>query len=112
MYNTPIFYKFMNFIFLPCFDTLLYIHKLRWISVVLFLGKLIKYRNTLERNINLAMRFLFFKKIFRLRLRIRIESKRKDMYKKANDLGFTHPEVVHCSQELDDLLNKYSDTAA
>ncbi len=45
-------------------------------------------------------------------MRIRIESKRKDMYKKANDLGYTHPEVVHCSQELDELLNKYSDTAA
>lgn len=75
-------------------------------------SKIVKHRNTSERNINLAMRFLFFKKIFRLRLRIRIESKRKDMYKKANDLGFTHPEVVHCSQELDELLNKYSDTAA
>ena len=58
------------------------------------------------------MRFLFFKKLLRLRIRLRIESKRKDMYKKANDLGFTHPEVVHCSQELDELLNKYSDTAA
>lgn len=30
------------------------------------------------------------------------------MYKKAKDLGFTHPQVVHYSQELDELLNKYS----
>jgi stage 0 sporulation regulatory protein len=29
------------------------------------------------------------------------------MYKKAKDLGFTHPAVVDCSQELDVLLNKY-----
>ena len=41
-------------------------------------------------------------------LKAEIEIKRKVMYKKAKDLGFTHPHVVHCSQELDDLLNKYS----
>ena len=54
------------------------------------------------------MKFLLLKKL----LKLRIEIKRKLMYKKANDLGFTHPEVVNCSQELDELLNKYSDTAA
>ncbi|WP_211263253.1 aspartyl-phosphate phosphatase Spo0E family protein [Lysinibacillus contaminans] len=41
-------------------------------------------------------------------LKVEIEIKRKVMYKKAKDLGFTHPHVVHCSQELDVLLNKYS----
>nr|WP_082337696.1 aspartyl-phosphate phosphatase Spo0E family protein [Lysinibacillus sp. FJAT-14745] len=45
---------------------------------------------------------------FKQFLRMEIENKRKDMYKKAMDLGFTHPSVVDCSQELDDLLNKYS----
>lgn len=54
------------------------------------------------------MKFLLFKKL----LKIRIETKRKLMYKKAKDLGFTHPEVVNCSRELDELLNKYSDIAA
>ncbi|MCZ8539657.1 aspartyl-phosphate phosphatase Spo0E family protein [Psychrobacillus psychrodurans] len=34
-----------------------------------------------------------------------IEIKRKVMCKKAIFLGFTHPEVVKCSQELDVLLN-------
>lgn len=41
-------------------------------------------------------------------LKVEIEIRRKVMYKKAKDLGFTHPQVVHCSQELDVLLNKYS----
>lgn len=36
-----------------------------------------------------------------------INLKKKDMYKKAQQLGFTHPLVVACSQELDTLLNKY-----
>ncbi|MFD1926707.1 Spo0E family sporulation regulatory protein-aspartic acid phosphatase [Sporosarcina siberiensis] len=36
-----------------------------------------------------------------------IESKQKDMYFKANQFGFTHPVVVACSKELDDLLNCY-----
>ncbi|MCM3721625.1 aspartyl-phosphate phosphatase Spo0E family protein [Solibacillus isronensis] len=54
------------------------------------------------------MKFLLLKKL----LKLRIETKRKLMYQKANDLGFTHPEVVNCSQELDELLNKYSDIAA
>ncbi|RKJ14198.1 aspartyl-phosphate phosphatase Spo0E family protein, partial [Butyricicoccus sp. 1XD8-22] len=31
--------------------------------------------------------------IFKKVLRVAIEMKRKDMYKKAQDLGFTHPEV-------------------
>ena len=45
-------------------------------------------------------------------LKMLIEAKRKMMYKKAKQLGYTHPEVVDCSQELDALLNKYSDRAA
>ncbi|MBD8034929.1 aspartyl-phosphate phosphatase Spo0E family protein [Solibacillus sp. Sa1YVA6] len=45
-------------------------------------------------------------------LKLRIELKRKYMYKKAKNLGYTHPQVVNCSQELDELLNKYSDVAA
>lgn len=40
-------------------------------------------------------------------LKGQINSKRKDMYKKAKLFGFTHPLVVACSQELDSLLNKY-----
>ncbi|PZX07293.1 stage 0 sporulation regulatory protein [Psychrobacillus insolitus] len=40
-------------------------------------------------------------------LKFEIEFKRKVMYKKAKDLGFSHPQVVNCSQELDILLNKY-----
>lgn len=40
-------------------------------------------------------------------LRGKINSKRIDMYKKANLFGFTHPLVVACSQELDSLLNQY-----
>ncbi len=39
-------------------------------------------------------------------LKIRIELKRKAMYRKAKNLGLTHPQVVNCSQELDALLNK------
>jgi stage 0 sporulation regulatory protein len=42
-------------------------------------------------------------------LKLKIEIKRKDMYKKAKDLGFTHPQVVNCSQELDVLLNNFFD---
>lgn len=54
------------------------------------------------------MYHLLYKKI----LKVAIEMKRKTMYRKALDLGFTHPEVVHCSQELDQLLNKYSSQVA
>lgn len=36
-----------------------------------------------------------------------INSKKKDMYKKAKQLGYTHALVVACSQELDTLLNHY-----
>ncbi|WP_369824902.1 Spo0E family sporulation regulatory protein-aspartic acid phosphatase [Sporosarcina sp. P13] len=42
-------------------------------------------------------------------LKFKIEIKRKEMYKKAKNLGFRHPLVVKCSQELDLLLNKYFD---
>ncbi|RHW38371.1 aspartyl-phosphate phosphatase Spo0E family protein [Lysinibacillus yapensis] len=48
------------------------------------------------------------RRFFRHILKLLIEMKRKDMYKKANNLGFTHPETVTCSQELDALLNIYS----
>ncbi|MGE7981867.1 aspartyl-phosphate phosphatase Spo0E family protein [Solibacillus sp. NPDC093137] len=54
------------------------------------------------------MRFLSLKII----LKLKIELKRKHLYKRANDLGFTHPEVVNCSQELDEFLNKYSNIAS
>ncbi len=36
-----------------------------------------------------------------------IKYKKKLMYVKAKEFGFTHPSVVSCSQELDSLLNKY-----
>ncbi|WP_081976227.1 aspartyl-phosphate phosphatase Spo0E family protein [Ureibacillus manganicus] len=54
------------------------------------------------------MKDFLFKKV----LKVAIEMKRKDMYKKAHDLGFTHPETVTCSQELDALLNVYSHKVA
>ncbi|TSI08726.1 aspartyl-phosphate phosphatase Spo0E family protein [Lysinibacillus sp. BW-2-10] len=54
------------------------------------------------------MKSKFYKHV----LKLLIEMKRKDMYKKANNLGFTHPETVNCSQELDALLNIYSLQAA
>ncbi|MEG0260805.1 MAG: aspartyl-phosphate phosphatase Spo0E family protein [Lysinibacillus sp.] len=53
-----------------------------------------------------------FNSLFRALLRLGIEAKRKRMYKKAKALGFTHPEVVNCSQELDEMLNKYFDQAS
>ncbi|MFJ7826604.1 Spo0E family sporulation regulatory protein-aspartic acid phosphatase [Psychrobacillus sp. NPDC096623] len=45
-------------------------------------------------------------------LLLQIELKKKEMYKKANILGFTHPIVVTCSQELDELLNRYQQKAS
>ncbi|RUL48703.1 aspartyl-phosphate phosphatase Spo0E family protein [Lysinibacillus antri] len=54
------------------------------------------------------MKSKFYKHV----LKLLIEMKRKDMYKKAHNLGFTHPETVNCSQELDALLNIYSLQAA
>lgn len=36
-----------------------------------------------------------------------IESKKRDMYMKAQLYGFTDPRVVAQSQELDVLINKY-----
>lgn len=41
-----------------------------------------------------------------------IELKRRIMYKKAKEYGLNSPEVVHYSQQLDELLNKYSKKAA
>ena len=46
--------------------------------------------------------------LYKMILRYAIEIKRKNMYKKAMALGFTHPKVVSHSQELDILLNKYA----
>ena len=40
-------------------------------------------------------------------LLVQIKYKRKHMYAKAKHFGFTHPDVVAVSQELDTLLNKY-----
>lgn len=45
-------------------------------------------------------------------LKLFIEYKRQVMYRKAKNLGFTHPSVVSCSQELDDLLNIYRKQAS
>ncbi|WP_277585130.1 aspartyl-phosphate phosphatase Spo0E family protein [Psychrobacillus antarcticus] len=45
-------------------------------------------------------------------LLLRIELKKQEMYRKANVLGFTHPVVVTCSQELDQLLNRYQRKAS
>lgn len=53
-----------------------------------------------------------FNTLYKKVLKVVIEIKRKDMYRKAQELGFTHPEVVNCSQELDQLLNKYTKQAA
>ena len=36
-----------------------------------------------------------------------IKIKRKEMYSAAYTLGFTHPQVVACSQDLDVLINHY-----
>jgi stage 0 sporulation regulatory protein len=36
-----------------------------------------------------------------------INLKKKDMYKKAKQFGYTHAQVVALSQELDKLLNNY-----
>jgi stage 0 sporulation regulatory protein len=40
-------------------------------------------------------------------LSIRIGIKRKVMYRRAKHFGYTHPFVVSCSQELDELINRY-----
>lgn len=53
-----------------------------------------------------------FNTLYKKVLKVVIEIKRKDMYRKAQELGFTHPEVVNCSQQLDHLLNKYTKEAA
>ncbi|MED4545769.1 aspartyl-phosphate phosphatase Spo0E family protein [Lysinibacillus sphaericus] len=45
--------------------------------------------------------------LFKQFLKFEIEIKRRIMYKKEKDLGFTHPAVVDYSQELDVLLNRY-----
>lgn len=42
-------------------------------------------------------------------LMVRIDIKRKDMYRKAKKLGLSHPLVVSVSQELDQLLNRYQE---
>ncbi|MFJ7734933.1 Spo0E family sporulation regulatory protein-aspartic acid phosphatase [Lysinibacillus sp. NPDC097287] len=40
-------------------------------------------------------------------LKLVIEYKRQVMYRKAKNLGYSHPKVINCSQELDALLNMY-----
>ncbi|TQR19368.1 aspartyl-phosphate phosphatase Spo0E family protein [Psychrobacillus vulpis] len=47
------------------------------------------------------------KKYYIKQLLLLIAIKKQEMYKKAKQLGYTHPCVVACSQELDQLLNKY-----
>lgn len=44
-------------------------------------------------------------------LSIKIYIKRSMMVKKAQDQGFTHPDVIAYSQQLDTLLNRYQDIA-
>jgi hypothetical protein len=36
-----------------------------------------------------------------------LEKKREEMVESGMSLGFTHPETVKLSQELDELLNKF-----
>lgn len=40
-------------------------------------------------------------------LKKKINLARKRMYVMAKRHGYTHPAVVHCSQKLDHLLNRY-----
>jgi len=40
-------------------------------------------------------------------LLVKIIMRKRKMYRKAKTLGYTHPSVIKCSQELDYLLNKY-----
>lgn len=54
------------------------------------------------------MKRLLNKKI----LKLAIEFKRQVMYRKAKNLGFSHPKVIDCSQELDALLNMYWEQAS
>lgn len=51
------------------------------------------------------MRMVLIKKI----LLGKIKWKKREMYNKAKQLGFTNSQVVKCSQELDDLLNRYQE---
>jgi stage 0 sporulation regulatory protein len=44
-------------------------------------------------------------------LLFQIGIKRKIMYRRAKNFGFTHPLVVECSQELDMLINKYQNVS-
>jgi len=39
----------------------------------------------------------------------KINVKKRDMYSKAKQFGFTDSRVVTCSQELDTLLNRYQE---
>lgn len=40
-----------------------------------------------------------------------IESTRAQMNRMADELGYIHPEVMRCSQKLDELLLQYYDIA-
>lgn len=44
-------------------------------------------------------------------LSLQIYIKRSMMIKKAQDQGFTHPETIAYSQQLDTLLNRYQNIA-
>ncbi|MCG3090004.1 aspartyl-phosphate phosphatase Spo0E family protein [Sporosarcina cyprini] len=44
-------------------------------------------------------------------LSLQIQMKRIMMYKMAKRNGFTHPDVIACSQDLDKLLNRYQKIA-
>lgn len=49
------------------------------------------------------MKYVLKKKV----LSMQIRSRRKKMYMKAEQFGFTHPDVVAHSQALDILLNRF-----
>ncbi|GKV55494.1 hypothetical protein NCCP2222_14410 [Sporosarcina sp. NCCP-2222] len=44
-------------------------------------------------------------------LSLQIQMMRIMMYKMAKRNGFTHPDVIACSQDLDKLLNRYQKIA-
>uniref|UniRef100_UPI00406CB3ED aspartyl-phosphate phosphatase Spo0E family protein n=1 Tax=Sporosarcina sp. FSL K6-1522 TaxID=2921554 RepID=UPI00406CB3ED len=65
-----------------------------------------------DHHLQMEVRKLFGGEVVKKELRkrmlsVRITYKRKMMYVKAKEFGYTHPEVVAHSQDLDDLLNRY-----
>ena len=61
----------------------------------------------MELNIHYGGRNIVNSHLYQKALLLRIELKKLEMYRKAKSLGYTHPIVVTCSQELDELLNRY-----